>query len=91
MPPVDDWEKPRSNGHKLTAAEVARVRVAFNCGRDHRDIARELQCSSRTIARYYGGYRDELKWRKAVEAAKPKPVEAPKPLFYKSNFDLEET
>jgi hypothetical protein len=90
----DDWEKPRSKGQKLTVDEVAKIRAGFNAGRKHRDIARELQCSSRVTAKYYGFYRDEAKYRRAIEVVeKPKPVRVSSvpvgnPRFYSSNFEI---
>lgn len=51
---TDDWEKPRSNGTHLTAAEILRIREAYLANRPSHDIARELQCSSRVASKYYG-------------------------------------
>jgi hypothetical protein len=88
----DDWEKPRTKGMKLNAAEIARLRVAFNTRTHPRDIARELKCSSRVTSKYYAMFRG----RPHQRHAKPKivaPVREPKPLvtprFYTSNFELE--
>lgn len=55
----DDWEKPRSRSQHLTEAEIALLRKAFSSRRTIKDIARELQCSSRTVSKYYGFFRAE--------------------------------
>lgn len=92
---ADNWEKPRSRNEHLTQAEIARIRVAFNCGLHPRDIARELQCSSRVAMKYYAQFRGKphqvtkrprTKYREIIPAPAPKPV--PHSRFYKSNFEL---
>ena len=95
----DDWEKPRSKGVHLTPDEKARLRIAYNSGRAIRDIARELQCSSRVVAKYYASFRaanplSKNKSRVANPVARPitralaEPRYVPGPRFYKSNFEL---
>lgn len=88
----DDWDKPRTHGMKLTAAEIQRIRVAFNIGIHAREIARELQCSSRVANKYYGQFRG---YKRPTPHEKPKITERPKsprPVgksrFYTSNFEL---
>ena len=89
----DDWSKPRSEGNKLTQAEIAKIRVAFNCGRHQRDIARELQCSSRTAAKYFAIFRGGAartgrpsKETQREKAPERRPVQRAR--FYTSNFEL---
>jgi DNA invertase Pin-like site-specific DNA recombinase len=89
----DDWGKPRSNGTPLTAEEIKRVRTAFNQGRHVRDIARELQCSRRTVDKYYAEFRGRPNvrhkplYRQLIHAPKPAPAAA-QSRFYKSNFEI---
>jgi hypothetical protein len=90
----DDWEKPRGPGTKLTAAEISRLKVAFNTNTHSRDIARELQCSSRIANKYYAMFRG---YTPVVRRVRPKVVVRPAPepklerksRFYTSNFELE--
>jgi IS30 family transposase len=55
----DDWNKPRTKAMRLTETEISEVKIAFQMGRKVRDIARELQCASRTVSRYYSLFRAE--------------------------------
>jgi len=55
----DDWPKPRTPGQKLTAAELDRIKHGFVHRRTIRDVARELQCASRNVTKYYGYFRAE--------------------------------
>lgn len=50
----DDWEKPRSKGTHLTPSEIDFIREGFCAFRLHRDVARDLKCSSRIVCKYYG-------------------------------------
>lgn len=90
IPIKDNWSKPRSNGNHLTQAEIGKLRVAFNCGREPRDIARELQCSSRVAQKYFGQFRGDGAYRRhKPEPRMVEPSPAPvQPRFYKSNFEL---
>lgn len=88
----DDWEKPRSQGTKFTAEEIAELRNAFNAGRHSNDIARELKCSSRNANKYYATFRgytlpQHVKRKPVIRLPEPKPK--PGPRFYTSNFELE--
>jgi len=91
----DDWHKPRGPGLKLTPAEIQRIRVAFNCGRPARDIARELQCSLRIANKYYGIFRGPKPKAEKIVREKPQqeqPQKRPMPAksrFYTSTFELE--
>ncbi len=89
----DDWSKPRSEGNKLTQAEIAQIRVAFNCGRRPSDIARELQCSSRTAAKYYAIFRGgpARTGRPSLETKRelaPERKTVSRARFYTSTFEL---
>lgn len=85
----DDWEKPRTQGNHLTSAEIASLRVAFNCGRKPRDAAREMKCSTRVAAKYFSQFRGDARYRGPVAEiqiiAPQRPVRA---RFYKSDFEL---
>lgn len=86
----DNWEKPRGKANHLTPAEIAKIKVAFNSGRRLEDIARELQCSSRTAARYYAHFRGNPH-QKSEPERRPAPRKPSAPTtgrFYKSNFEL---
>lgn len=87
----DDWEKPRGKGNHLTAAEIAQIRVAFNCGRRPADIARELKCSSRVAAKYFAQFRG-VPHKKSQRQRQPRPIDrSGQPVrarFYTSNFEL---
>lgn len=82
--PVEDWEKPRGKGQHLTEAEIEQLKVAFNASRPSRDIARELQCSTRVVNKYYSYFR--------VDGTKQEPSPRVKPTlpgrFYRTSFDL---
>lgn len=84
----DDWEKPRSTNQHLTQAEIAKLRVAFNCGRKPRDIARELQCSTRVAAKYFARFRGDLSYRRSMPEMVERPAVRTQARFYKSNFEL---
>jgi hypothetical protein len=71
--------KPRTQGAHLNDAEIARLRVAFNCDRRSGDIAAELPCSPQIANKYYRIFRD---------AATPPPAPTLPSRFYKSNFEL---
>lgn len=81
---TDDWEKPRSKGQHLTDSEIGQLKAAFKAGRTSRDIARELQCSSRIASKYYGYFE--------AEGAKREPSPRTTPSLpnrhYRSSFDL---
>ena len=90
----DNWDNPRTQANKLTAAEIARIRVAFNVGRRPSEIAAELPCSLRTANKYYAQFRgpkpkaDSLDRVKPVcQLPEPRPMPA-KSRFYTSNFEL---
>lgn len=53
----DDWQKPRTRQQYLTGDDIRALRVAFNCGVKPRDVARSLQCASRTAFKYYSLFR----------------------------------
>ncbi len=55
----DDWAKPRSKGQHLTEAEIGQIKQAYIDKRPFREIARELQCSSRIASKYYSLFRAE--------------------------------
>lgn len=64
----DDWVKPRSRGQHLCEDEIATIKHGYRNGRTVRDLARELKCSSRTVAKYYGFFREEGARRSACPA-----------------------
>ena len=86
----DNWKKPRSHGKHLTTAEIERIRVAYRTGRRPEAIARELQCASRTVHRYYSQFRGASKIadRPSVHVDEPKTPSKPVDRFYRGNFEL---
>jgi hypothetical protein len=86
----DDWIKTRSRGNHLTEAEKVFIKEQFVRGRRSRDVARELQCSSRIVSKYYGFFRAQgvpIGARRApAPEANPLP---PRSRFYRSSFELE--
>lgn len=90
---TDDWAKPRSNGTPFTEEERAFVKAGFEAKRSPRDVARDLQSSSRTVARHFVRLRRhaEIEAAKAARAAstdKFDPVKAREARFYRSSFEL---
>jgi hypothetical protein len=94
----DDWAKPRGvNGH-FSPDEIALVRRYFDEERPVRAVARELQCSSRVIQKYYAQFRGHVRQHRRVARpsragldSKPAPAApvTPRPSrFYKSDFEL---
>ena len=77
----DDWQKPRAKWQHLTEAEIARIRIAYQQRRKNRDIARELQCSTRVVQKYYAQFADQG----IPQQREPAPA---RPRFYKGNFEL---
>lgn len=55
----DDWPKPRTRGQRLSTAEIEKIKAGFIHRRTIRDVARELQCASRNVTKYYGYFRAE--------------------------------
>ena len=82
MRKADDWEKPRSKGQHLTETEIATIKQSYLVGRNFRDVAKDLKCSSRIVSKYYGQFRSEG----AVQNAKRPAVAQNR--FYKSDFSL---
>lgn len=58
QPRKDDWHKPRTKGQHLTADEIAQIKAAYIAGHRPEYAARELQCSSRVVMKYYAQFRD---------------------------------
>lgn len=87
----DWWEKPRTQGEHFTEKEIGKLRAAYNEGRRARDIACELECSTRVVCKYYAKFRGYplQRGRSASRPQEPRP--APKSSrFYTSTFELEE-
>lgn len=83
----DDWHKPRSKGQHLNADEIAVIRRAYLMNRFYRDVARELECSSRVVSKYYSLFQAEgLKRGRDLEPKK----KAGEGRFYKSTFTLDD-
>lgn len=93
MPSKEDWER-RSQGRHLNEEEIARLCAAFAAGRCSLDIARELECSSRSANKYYAIFRGTPQKNGRPDYRKPIPriVATPRPesksRFYKSNFEI---
>ena len=69
---VDDWEKPRSHGTRLTEAEIQFMREGYLSSRLYRDVARDLKCSSRIASKYYSLF--------AAEGVRPQNIPAVLPV-----------
>lgn len=78
----DDWPKPRATWQYLTEAEIARIRLAFQQRRKNRDVARELQCSTRVVQKYYAQFANQ-----GIPQQCELPGAAPS-RFYRGNFEL---
>ncbi len=96
MAPVkDDWVKTRSHGHGLSEDEKEVIRKARLIGRPPRDVARELKCSTRVVAKYYrifAGHSRPERHSGAPRGTRPKPARRHPSLpdrFYHSNFEPE--
>jgi FixJ family two-component response regulator len=83
----DDWSIKRHHGQHFTDAEREVIRKGFFDGRPAKDVARELQCSTRVIHTHYGLYRCETPVRHRTPAQKPKKRTASESRFYRSNFE----
>ena len=55
----ENWHKPRSHGNHLTDDEIAVIADGFRTRRPLVAVARELECSYRTILRHYAFFRDD--------------------------------
>lgn len=85
------WGYPRTQGQRLTEAEIAKLREAFTAGRRADDIASELRLSTRNANKYYSMFR-------GMHIPRSKPVPKPRTTaralgpqrsrFYTSNFEL---
>lgn len=82
--------KDRTQGNKLRADEIAKLRYAFNAGILAREMAVELNCTDRTVNKHYRLFRGfPLKRGKKPKVIKPSPVKPqPKSRFYTTTFEL---
>lgn len=88
---IDRWRKPRSNGDHLSNEEVELIRKGYRQGRSSFDIARELQCSTRTVDKYFVIFRsgcDVNARHRAVQSLQRTPKQVLQSRFYKGNFKL---
>lgn len=80
----DSWDKPRNQGQHFTDDEIAQIKIAYQTRRKPNDIARELKCSSRNVAKYYRQFREQ-----GVGQAQERPFNPSRDgRYYKSNFEL---
>lgn len=97
----DDWAKPRSRAQHLTEAEIEIISDRKRRRHPVREIARELQCSSGVVYKYFreidGRERNcRMKAEPVRHVIKPRPSLAMKQSeeerrakrFYTSNFEL---
>ena len=80
----DDWEKPRSKGQHLSAAEIDVLRESYRKGRHYSAAARELKCSSRIACKYYGFFKAEG-IKKGEQPSDPSEIAS---RFYRSSFEI---
>ncbi|MCC8967903.1 hypothetical protein H8A95_37740 [Bradyrhizobium sp. Pear76] len=84
----DDWEKTRSNGGRLTEAEIGQLRASFRAGVSARDAARSLKCSTRTVNKHFARFSGDGPGRGVTAPPAAPPPSPPKSRFYKSTFEL---
>lgn len=53
----DDWHKPRTHGQFLNSREVAFIKEEYRVRTPARDVARHLQCATRSIKAHYTKFR----------------------------------
>lgn len=87
----DQWSKPRSNGNHFTAAEVEVIKGAFAAKLTAKKVAQTLQCSSRSVRRYF----DKLRSGRPITANNRRPTatvvqqkRGPVDRHYRGSFDL---
>lgn len=86
----DPWRKPRGNGNHFTAAEVEVIKGAFAARLTAKKVAEALQCSQRSVNRYF----EKLRTGAPISADHRKPVlvvdnkRAPVERHYHGNFEL---
>lgn len=77
----DDWHKPRTHGQFLNSREVALIKEEYRLRTPARDVARHLQCATRSVKAHYTKFKN----------AGVRRVGAPVPTvnrFYKSSFEV---
>jgi len=94
----DHWRKPHSTSDHLAESEIARIRAAFRADVPAKNIAQDLQCSTRTVQKYYAMFGGRLAAASSGKPREPLAAEpersAPHPpatrpsRFYKGNFEL---
>ena len=86
----DSWRKPRGPANHFTEAEVEVIKGAFNAKTPAKKVAQALQCSQRSINRYF----EKLREGRPISAdtRKPTPIveirRAPVDRFYRGSFEL---
>ena len=90
--PKDDWPYIRNQGRHFTPAEVDLIAKRFREGAKPRDVARELQCSSRNIYIRYRQLRGDGNapsyFRNLQKVERPKRTPANREArLYRSNFE----
>ena len=93
--PRDDWEKPRRTSDHFSEVEIAKLHLAFEAGKRAPDVARDMQCSSRVVYKWFSIFRGDH----PPPAEKSRPKRTPKPFdapaarasrFYHSTFELDQ-
>lgn len=86
----DPWRKPRGNGNHFTAAEVEVIKGAFTAKLPAEKVAKSLQCSTRSVNRYFEKLREGRPLRKDTREAQPvvQTKRAPVDRSYHGSFDL---
>ena len=89
----EDWSRPRGrgNGVPLNEAQLNLITKRFMDKVPLEQVAMELGCSTRTIAKYYGRLRTAGTFQIRERPQPPAPAKPKAPLpsrFYKPNFEL---
>lgn len=88
--------KPRIQSEKLTPADIAKLRAAFDAGCHPADAAADVNCTRRIVNKYYQRFRGYPlpRGRRTTLSRRPRqPIpqaesEPKPPRFYTSTFEL---
>jgi hypothetical protein len=84
----DDWKPYRTKQQHFTAAEVELITNGFAAGRPAKDVARELQCASRSIqARYKRMTDGPIPRNHSTYGEVKRPHKPAKQNLYRSDFE----
>lgn len=67
----DPWHKPRTPGNHFTSSEIEVIKGAFDAKLPAEKVAKSLQCSTRSVNRYFQKLREGRPLRKETREAQP--------------------